>query len=372
MSRRIFALLLLIACSKKAAAPADLGNLACWGNNTLGQLGERRESSFPTPRRVDGFAGATDVTLTSEALCARTASGVQCRGTVTPLAPSSQTPAPVAAFVDAVQIEVANQFGCYRTAKGTVSCWGSNLLGQLGRGDAPDPNTKVPMKVDGEGNVALQGKLPAGSSGDLGPVANLSDATAITVGSSFACAIRGDKSVVCWGSGSSGQLGDGRSGNGTTSPVPAPVPGLANVTAIDAGSAAVCAVASGAVYCWGLLGEPYGGGSTWVSPTKIEGVSDAVEVRVVESEACARMQAGAVACWTKEGKPSPVDVGKAVQLVGGFRHHCVRTDAGQVHCWGDDLNGQLGESTREKPVPGLTNVKALFAGGSSNCVLLEK
>lgn len=367
MSRRILALFLFAACSKKAPPP-DLGNLACWGNNTLGQLGERRTSSFSEPTRVDGFANATDVTLAGSALCGRTASGVQCRGELVSLMPPTETPTTIAALAEAAQIDVANQFGCFRTAKGTVSCWGSNLLGQLGRGDAPDPNTKVPMKVDGDGNV--EAKLPEGSSGGLGPVTGLTDATAIAVGSAFACAIRGDKSVVCWGSGASGQLGDGRSGDGTTSPAPAPVPGLANVTALDAGSAAVCAVASGSVYCWGLLGEPYGGGATWVSPTKIEGVSDAVEVRVVESQACARTQAGAILCWNKEGKPSPVEVGKAVQLGGGFRHHCARTEAGAIHCWGDNLNGQLGESSSSKPVPGLGKVTSLVVGSSSTCVLL--
>lgn len=368
MLRRISVLVLLVAACGKSAPPPDLGNLACWGNNTLGQLGEQRSSSFRAPQRVDGFAGATAVALTSSALCAFTASGVQCRGELPPLVPPAQTPTAVPALAGAAELEVASLFGCVRAATGTVSCWGSNLLGELGRGDAPDPTAKVPMKVDGEGNV--EAALPAGSSGGVGPVTGLTDATALTVGSSFACAIRADKSVACWGGGANGQLGDGRSGDGTTSPVPAPVPGLAGVTAIDAGSAAVCAIASGDVYCWGLLGERYGGGTTWTSPTKIEGITDAVEVRVVESLACARTRAGAVACWDKAGKPSPVEVGKAVQLVGGFRHHCVRTEAGEVRCWGDDLNGQLGGSTRSQPVPGLAKVTALFAGGSSTCVLL--
>jgi alpha-tubulin suppressor-like RCC1 family protein len=49
-------------------------------------------------------------------------------------------------------------------------------------------------------------------------VSGLSDATRITTGLSHTCALRATGAIVCWGSNTSGQLGDG-----TTTRANAPV-----------------------------------------------------------------------------------------------------------------------------------------------------
>jgi alpha-tubulin suppressor-like RCC1 family protein len=86
------------------------------------------------------------------------------------------------------------------------------------------------------------------------PVSNLSDAVSLSVGpqADVNCAVHGDAGTAeCWGSGSSGELGNGTPLT-TASDVPVPVSSLTGVTQIVGGESHVCALLStGAVYCWG-------------------------------------------------------------------------------------------------------------------------
>mgnify|MGYP001015653119 FL=1 len=82
---------------------------------------------------------------------------------------------------------------CAVLATGAVRCWGFNNKGQLGDGTTTDH--RVPR-----------------------PVADLTDAIAITAGDRHTCALRQTGDVVCWGGNTRGQLGDG-----TTTPRTKPV-----------------------------------------------------------------------------------------------------------------------------------------------------
>jgi alpha-tubulin suppressor-like RCC1 family protein len=64
------------------------------------------------------------------------------------------------------------------------------------------------------------------------------------------CALLADMSVACWGCNSTGQLGNGAVGAG--SPTAAVVPGLTGVTEVSVGSTFACALKmDGTVWCWG-------------------------------------------------------------------------------------------------------------------------
>jgi alpha-tubulin suppressor-like RCC1 family protein len=201
----------------------------------------------------------------------------------------------------------------------------------------------------------------------------------IDAGRRHSCARRGSGAVVCWGSNSDRQLGDGTMTQRLT---PTAVSGLSDAVEIATGGNYSCARrTSGAVVCWGI--GP-GGGAT---PTPIVALSDAVELAVGGYHACARRTSGAVVCW---GNNSAGQVGDgtliqrltpttvtgltdAVEITAGERHTCARRASGTVVCWGHNVFGQIGdgsvvsERTTPTPVTGLTDAVELSAGGDHTC-----
>ncbi|HEY4993345.1 MAG TPA: hypothetical protein VII33_14820 [Nakamurella sp.] len=132
-----------------------------------------------------------------------------------------------------------------------------------------------------------------------------------------------------WGAGFGGQLGDGSTAD---NPVPGPVFGLGDITAIAAGFDTVYALrGDGTVWTWGTAS---GSGTVTGSlvPVQVSGLSGITAV------------------------------------AGGFgTGYAVRGD-GSMWAWGSGNAGQLGNGgTADSPVPvqvsGLTNVTAIAAGG---------
>jgi alpha-tubulin suppressor-like RCC1 family protein len=73
----------------------------------------------------------------------------------------------------------------------------------------------------------------------------------VAAGSVHTCAITAGGTLVCWGANDSGQLGNGTTAASPTT-APTPVPGLAGVEAVAAGGAHTCArLTGGTVACWG-------------------------------------------------------------------------------------------------------------------------
>jgi len=272
--------------------------------------------------------------------------------------------------VNAFTIASGGEHTCVAQVDGTVSCWGSNISGQLGNGN----NT------------------PQSSSA---PVRNIVDAVALAAGTSHTCALRRTGQVACWGSNLVGQLGNG---NSTSSNVPVPLDDLTDVKAIAAGQSHTCAVTlAGDVYCWG---ENYNGqlglppGQRELLPRK-SAASGAVAIAASNDTTCAILATGGVVCWGKEdvgqsgkgvagaarnGTPVPVPgVEGATAIAGGGEHFCAINGQNAVFCWGANSSGQLGQARgdagdaggfpaigRPQAVPGVV-AASIGAGGQHSC-----
>lgn len=238
---------------------------------------------------------------------------------------------------------------------GAVYCWGSNQYGQVG--DAATSGSLTPV-------------------GRPVQVAGLANVTQLAAAITHTCAVSAGE-VSCWGRNDLGQLGHA-AGVGTynANPTPARVAGLpAGVTQLVTGSYHSCAIAAGALYCWGSnvdggLGSEDGLGQATpqTAPRVVPGYeSGAQAVAAGQGHTCA-LKAGEVKCWganlygqagpsatvgmftpsaaavTVAGLPAGV-----TQLAAGLYHTCAVSGAGALHCWGNNANGQLGVAAGAGP-----------------------
>jgi len=238
------------------------GEVRCWGSNSYGELGVpaeggercsidgRDQSCRRTPTAVPGLSGATAVSADSQSFtCALLGDGsVQCwgdnrtgalgDGTTT----TRSTPRPVSGLSGVAELAIGGGviyggFACARLQNGTVQCWGSNGLGQLGSASSKH-TCKDLFSRDTPCSLTPQ------------PVPGLSGVAQLSLGDGFACARLQDGSVTCWGNNGSGELGRNAISSGAHPP--APVSGLGSVSQLSAGGNSVCArLTDSSLWCWG-------------------------------------------------------------------------------------------------------------------------
>ncbi|MFV2208673.1 RCC1 domain-containing protein [Actinomadura sp. LOL_016] len=314
----------LIAGAAHTCAMFGDKTLQCWGNNQYGELGNGTTASASKPVDVQKFS------------------------------------APLK-FAESRAVHT-----CGLLENATVECWGMNKYGQVG--DGTTDNTAKPVAVKG-----LNGKVRLLSAGG--------DHTCVT--------LEEDDSTWCWGQNKYGELGNGEFSVGSLKPVE--VKGLPSPpTKFTTGVWHTCTVLEdGSTWCWGHneLGE-LGNGKTGLgsaTPVEVKGLpSTPVQLAAGNFHTCALVQDGSTWCWG-EGKygqlgrgsnemsstPKPVTglEGDPAFLFSGGYHTCVAFKDGGMSCWGQNNFGQLGDGTTKnasKPVAvkGVRPNPTLAAGGA--------
>lgn len=361
------------------------GTAYCWGNNWAGQLGDASLNLRTTPTDLNGYgpqashlsAGAVTTCLAGEDGAAKcwgdNREGQLGTGDLVP----SGKPVGVWGLNSGVtSIAVGGMHVC-AVFNGGGRCWGNNSSGQLG--DFTQTSRLKPITPFGlSSNVsavdagvtrsvavsAAGGILRWGDSYTF-PMAHTGFGSNVVMASSgdgYTCVLRQTSALLCEGNNTYGQLGVGTTDNHT---VPITVTGMSsNVTFISAGLNHACATLdTGDVACWGKndygqLGD--GSKEQRLLPVLVSGLADdAIAVSAGANHTCALLYTGAVQCWgdnqygqlgdgTQQQHSNPVSVlglaSGVTSLDLGDNHSCALAGPGRVKCWGDNREGQLGDS----------------------------
>jgi alpha-tubulin suppressor-like RCC1 family protein len=280
---------------------------------------------------------------------------------------------PAVAAGTPLQVSAGSSHTCAVMDTGSLKCWGANHEGQLGDAEICGTACTTPIQVP-----------------DLAPV-RTADA-----GEFHTCAVTIGGSAKCWGRNRDGQLGDGTTAERT---IPTDVSGLtAGVDAIASGGMHTCALLSGGtVACWGnndagQLGDDRACGNRCLTPTNVASIDSVIAIAAGDAHTCALGTSGAVRCWgdnlkgqlgdsTITSRASPVAVsglnGEAAAIDAGQMHTCALLAGGSVQCWGDNLYGQLGDGTTiSRSVPASVvdlggKAIAISTGRYHTCALLD-
>lgn len=137
------------------------GGVKCWGRNDVGQLGINSYTNKPTPNAVVGLSsGVKQVDAGFVHTCAvMSAGGVKCWGDDSlgqlgngqPLV-ESLVPGDVPGLAGITSIAAGDSHTCALTSAGAVYCWGDNEAGQLGNTSAAAAQAD-PLQVTGLAGV---------------------------------------------------------------------------------------------------------------------------------------------------------------------------------------------------------------------------
>jgi len=388
----LVAAVLMWAVAPPARAHAPWSAKA-WGNNNVGQLGNGTRQApekcvaenaagdpcDPSPMAVSKLSGLTAVAGGGQLESSDFALALLENGTVQAWGSNfngqlgngttegSDAPAAVKGLTAVKAIAAGGEFGLALLEDGTVSAWGSNGSGQLGTGNTT--NSTTPVAVCAVGETAPCAK-------------DLEGVTAVAAGGNFALAVLSNGTVVAWGDGSEGRLGDGTT---TSSTVPVGVcaagttgacptgPFLSGVTAVSADATdGLARLNNGTAVAWGegLFGQLGNGGTAEANSPVVVKEKNA-KGELVPLEGVSAVSAGG----SLNGTGDP-------QMVALLSN-------GTVRSWGFNEDGQLGNgsftgpetctsgttkpacSTTAIAVSGLTGVTAVAARGGFTLALLS-
>lgn len=237
-------------------AVSEAGEVWCWGGNPCGELGCGDKVSHAEPTRVPFIYAVKSLSTGVNNTCVVFGAGnLSCWGSDNPTNEGNPF---LYESMDPLHFDI-NYFGAMRTvsngrnfacgvrSSGEVTCWGANIMGQLG--------TEAPRI--GESWVGIS------------EVDGIEDARDLDASYFNACAVE-DGRVICWGA----PLFLSADEAGMSQP-PTAVPHIMNATRVSLGSMYGCAIENGGVVCWGfeeLDGSPVIAGMKHNRPVAVPGL----------------------------------------------------------------------------------------------------
>ncbi len=315
-----------------------------------------------------------------------------------------------------VQLAVGGSFACALFSDGKISCWGSNLSGQLGVTGVDSSSTPiqlrglVPIKTISAGGWhscalttderifcwGINSSAEVGATADTKPHFDPNEVKGFPIGakpvdvqsgSFHSCALLTGDRVACWGYNAQGQLGTGTASGQTVSPTnsakPSAISSLTGATSITLGGQTTCATMPSGIECLGsnIFGQLGRGSATPLVDVRSAALGSVIVG--VDSFLSAQgrnfavtRQDGRVVLWGSNGYGESGIGDAATDIYGptlypgleniasataGNDMTCVVTKERSVKCWGRNTSGQVGQpsgGTITKPtlVPNLTNV----------------
>lgn len=247
---------------------------------------------------------------------------------------------PTRADVGDEWVAVSSGYGatCLLGTRGGLSCFGDNSARQLATGDTATRWAPTPIS------------LPR-------PVVQFAFRFA------HGCAVLDDASLWCWGSNAEGELGQG-DGGGSAPGAPVRVGPSLTWAEASCGQGHTCAITTdGALYCWGRNGGAQGLGAGMLAETSTPmrvGSATWRHVAAGQNHTCAIAADGTLWCWGWDtrvdghagpvGLPTDVDVYEPMLVDAHTDWSVLSTDtfhtcgvrAGELWCWGRNIEGQLG------------------------------
>ena len=321
----------IVAGPKNYCATATDGVVRCWGQAST--LGGFVDAAAPnpgaTPVVLEGIGDVVDIAIGNHDTCVVSAGGgVSCFGS------SSRTPEPVPDVANAKKVAVGDSRKCAVLATGELHCWGFSY----GTGQTDGV-------VDLGGTKAVETRSQRDS----------------------AFALAADGTLFSWGT---ERYSLGRSTAISPDLVPAPVSDLPPVFQLAASDSHVCAITTaGRLFCWGRGGDNGAPGLGYVRheffPVEVffSGPIHPSKVVATLTHTCARMTDSTLTCWggmnrqgqlgyaSTDGAYIPTEVltltKKVIDVAIADDSTCVVLEDGSVQCFGDNTEGQLGQSTRD-------------------------
>lgn len=296
------------------------GLISCWGDNGRGQLGSNAMAPFKREVPPPGGRPWRQLIATGrDGQCASPGGPeVWCWGNVL----SQHAPMRETALEGVRAIGAGDGMACVLDGGGLLHCAGNNGQGQFGTGKPPGFCGDTACN---NGETASSCSLDCGA-GPLTPTGRAYAALAVSATRPFACGLRPDGGVECWGANERGQTGAFDANNNMLihpTFTPSPVVGLSACTAVTAGDLHACAICDGRIHCWGdgSVGA-LGAGPLTRDPVP---VPRAIELVLA-------------------GDPW-------VDLHAGRRFSCARSAAGRAYCWGSDPHAGLGNGATSANLP---------------------